>query len=101
MSKYINGTFSADGSSSSIVVLNGGVVFVGSTGGKDFGGGSIYVQSKGPDGLWYESGDAISTAVVRYLSFPLPTEVRLTLGSSTAPDVDYAIQSDSPVITES
>jgi hypothetical protein len=96
MSKSISGTFAADGNSASVVVLESGTMFVGSTAGKDFGGGNIYLQAKGPDGNWYESGEAITTAVVRSLTFNRPTEVRLTLGSSTAPDVDYGIVSDTP-----
>lgn len=94
MNESVYGTFSADGSSSSVNLKRGGVLFVGSTTAKDFGGGSVYLQAKGPDGQWYESGDAITAAVVRALDFPVSTEVRVVLGSATAPDVDYAIVSD-------
>lgn len=94
MNESVYGNLDADGASSSLNLKRGGVLFVGSTTAKDFGGGSVSLQAKGPDGEWYESGDAITTAVVRALDFPVPTEVRIVLGSATGPDLDYAIVSD-------
>jgi hypothetical protein len=94
VNKFISGTFAADGSSASIVIEAVGLAFIGGAGGADFGTGTVQVEAKGPDNQWYPSGDPISAADVKSLSFSLPTEIRLTLADATDPDLDYAIQSD-------
>ena len=96
MSKYISGTLAADGSSSSIAILERGVLFIGSTGGTNFGGGSAYLQAQGPDGLWYTASEAYTASTTQYLDMGSPTVVRLTIAGSSSPDLDYAIQSDTP-----
>lgn len=94
MQKYINGTFTEDGSSSEIAVKKTATVFVGSSGGQDFGGGTLEVDVKGPDGLWYSTDNATAEATILNLEMPNPGVVRLTLAGSSSPDLDYAIQSD-------
>lgn len=85
------GTFAADGTSAAINLQKSAVLFLGSAGGNDFGGGTITVQVQGPDGLWYSSADTYTAGDVDNITFSSPSRVRLALASSTAPDLDYAI----------
>jgi hypothetical protein len=94
MKEYVSGTFTDNASSGSVLLSANGLAFVGGAGGTDFGGGTVVVQAKGPDDQWYSVSDPFTTSDVRSLSFSIPVEVRLTMIGSTAPDCDYAIQSD-------
>ena len=93
--KYsVTGTFAADGNSSSVLVQERALVFVGGDGGLSFGSGTVTIQAKGPDNQWYSLAETITARDVRELELLLPCEVRIKLSGSTAPDLDYAIQSD-------
>lgn len=92
--EYISGTFAEDGSSSTILIKERGIAFVGGAGGTSFGSGTVTVEAKGPDGQWYSTQETFAASDVKSLVFSLPTEVRLTMSGSTTPDCDYAIQSD-------
>jgi hypothetical protein len=96
MSKEITGTFAADGSSTGVVILEKGMMFLGGSGGTDFGGGTVTLQFKGPDGAWYGSADTYTAADSQRIDVGSATEVRLTLAGATDPDLDYAIVSDTP-----
>ncbi len=91
---YVSGTFAADGNSSSVLIKERGLAFIGGAGGTTFGGGSVQVQAKGPDGQWYDIAETVTAADVKGIELQLPAEVRLKLSGATGPDLDYAIQSD-------
>lgn len=92
--EYVSGTFTEDGSSSSVLLKGSGLAFIGGAGGTTFGGGTVTIQAKGPDGQWYDSTVTTDEPDVLSLQFALPVEVRITLADSSSPDLDYAIQSD-------
>jgi hypothetical protein len=98
--KYVAGTFSADGSSATVTINRGGVIKLGGSGGSNFGSGTITIQVQGADGLYYPSATTYTAADVVNIEMMEPTRVRLNLSGSTTPDLDYEIQSDSPVLTE-
>lgn len=87
----ITGTFTANGNSASINLPNGGVLFLGSASATDFGGGTVTLQVMGPDSQWYSSADTYTAGDVDNITFNAPSAVRLSLASSTSPDLDYAI----------
>jgi hypothetical protein len=94
MKNYVSGTFAADGQSTSILCASTALVFVGGAGGTTFGSGTVTVQFKGPDNQWYNSSETMTARDVKNITLTVPTEIRLDLSGSTAPDLDYAIQSD-------
>jgi hypothetical protein len=100
MNKAVSGTFSANGSSNPAQIIHGGVVFVGSAASKNFGSGTVTVEVQAVDGQWYPSSQALTAADVLEVVFQEPSVIRLTLTGSTTPDIDYVIQTDSPVIVE-
>ena len=92
--KYISGTFAANGQSASVYVKVGARVFVGGAGGNNFGSGTVTIQLLGPDGQWYNSAETMTARDVKAIETLVPSQIRLDLSGSTAPDLDYAIQSD-------
>ena len=98
--KVVAGTFSGNGSSSSVPIQKGGVIKLGSSGASNFGSGTVTVQAMGKDALWYGSADTFTAADVVNVEFSEPTLIRLTLSGSTSPSLAYEIQSDSPTIIE-
>jgi hypothetical protein len=91
------GNFADNGSSATLTIKKRGLVFLGSAGASNFGGGAVVVEAIGPDGQWYTSGESVDAADVKGLEFDLPVVVRLTLAGATSPDLDYAIQGDADI----
>jgi len=98
--KAVRGTFVANGSSAEAQIQQGGLIYIGSAGGEAFGGGTVTVQIKGIDGNYYASQDTSTASDVFAIEPPVPCSIRLTLTGATSPDIDYVIQTDSPVISE-
>jgi len=98
--KAVRGTFTTNTSSADAQIQEGGVIFIGGSGGSDFGGGTVTVYLKAVDGAYYASQMTTLTPDVFEVRPPVPTTIRLTLSGATAPDLDYVIQTDSPVIVE-
>ena len=98
--KYVSGTFAANGSSSQVNVIKNGIAFIGAAGFATFGSGTVTVQMMGADGLWYSSQTTATSSDVLKIDVALPTAVRLTLTWATAPSIGYVLQSDSPVIVQ-
>ena len=98
--KSIRGTFAADGNSADAQIQQGGIIYVGSSTGESFGGGTVTVYLKAADGNYYASQITATASDVFEIKPPVPTTLRLTLAGATAPDLDYVIQTDSPVIVE-
>lgn len=95
MSKeYVSGTFAADGNSSSVLVKERALAFVGGDGGTDFGSGTVSIQAKGPDNQWYDIAESVTARDVKGVELMLPCEIRLKLSGASDPDLDYALQSD-------
>lgn len=92
--KFISGNFADNGSSSPVEITKRGIAFIGSTGGTTFGSGTVVVQLQAPNGDWCTSSQSATSSDVLAIDVQLPTNVRLTLIGATAPDIDYAIQSD-------
>lgn len=98
--KFISGTFSANGNSSSIEIRERAIAFIGSSGGTSFGSGTVTVQLQSPTGDWCNSQQTATSPDVLAIDVVIPTTVRLNLSGSTSPDLDYAIQSDVTNILE-
>lgn len=98
--KFISGTFTADGNSSSIEVNRRAIAFIGSAGGTTFGSGTVTVQLQDPTGAWCNSQQVASSSDVLAIDVVIPTTVRLNLANSSGADLDYAIQSDVTNIIE-
>lgn len=94
MSSYIEGTFTADGESSEIVIERRGMAFIGSTSGQDFDGGAVTVQLKAPNGVWYPSLNTTDQANVLSIDVALATPIRLSLSGATTADLDYVLETD-------
>lgn len=93
--KYISGTFSANGNSSSVAINGKAVAYIGSSGGVTFNSGTVTVQLQSPTGDWCNTQVTATAPNVLAVESALPTEVRLVLSGATGtPDIDYAIQSD-------
>lgn len=98
--KYVSGTFSADGNSSSVEVNQRAIAFIGSTGGTNFGSGTVTVQLQAPNGDWCSSQQVSTSSDVLAIDVVIPTTIRLALSGSSSPDLDYSIQSDVTNIIE-
>lgn len=80
-------TLSADGSTGWHLVKNGSGVI---TGNGDFGGGTATVQVKNPQGNAVAI-EAFTEDFTKVIDFPISVEIRVTLASSTSPDLDIDI----------
>lgn len=98
--KYVSGTFSADGNSSTVEVNRRAIAFVGSSGGTNFGSGTVTVQLQAPNGDWCNSQQTLTSPDVLAIDVVIPTTIRLNLASSSGADLDYSIQSDVTNIIE-
>lgn len=98
--KYISGTFTGNGNSSSIEVNKRAIAFIGSSGGTTFGSGTVTIQLQAPNGDWCDSQQTATASNVLAIDVIIPTTVRLSLSGATSPDLDYAIQSDVTNIVE-
>ncbi len=90
--KVLSGTFSADGDSTVLKGVKKFTVFVGTDGGTDFGSGSLTVEVRPNDAVgWTTAKTFISETVDTSIEYVGGTQVKLTLASSTSPDLDYSI----------
>ena len=98
--KSVSGTFTTNSNSADAQIQKGGLIYIGSTGGESFGGGTVTIYIKGVDGNYYASQEVATASDVFEFRPPVPATIRLTLAGATSPDIDDVIQTDSPVIVE-
>lgn len=98
--KFVSGTFTDNGDSSQVEVTARAIAFIGSSGGTNFGSGTVTVQLMSPTGDWCSNQQTATASDVLSIDVGIPTVVRLSLTGSTSPDIDYAIQSDQTNLTD-
>lgn len=99
MTRTVSGNFTADGTSSPLVIsspnfetMNGAMVWLGSGSNVDFGGGTVTIQMKNVDGNFVDIPLAsyIATACEQVF-IPNNSVIRISLSGSASPNLDYQL----------
>lgn len=83
-------TFTADGDSE-VIVVKKGTFYIGTTGGTNFGGGTLTIEASVDSGHSYTTVDSFTAEETATHEFEKGAMVKLTLSGATSPSLETRV----------